>query len=149
MLTINFQTRFVKAVENGLAELRGDPLPWPGVRPKRQTIRPYRKDSKDPKPGDWRALWTGLRTKARRKLGEVKCRTVQRIHVGKFDGARSGFPEVSDLDGRLVWAPDFTQNPFAAERRFAKRDGFQSWIEMSDWFEKTHELPFKGLLIRW
>ena len=135
MPALNFQARFAAAVE------RGD---------KRQTIRKRRKDGRDPKSGDTLYLYTGMRTKACRKLGEVKCRTVQWIHIGKFDGERTGFPEVSSLvDGSPVWAPDFCRDPLAAERRFARRDGFRTWQERSDWFEATHGLPFEGILIRW
>lgn len=28
-------------------------------------------------------------------------------------------------------------------------DGFQDWAEMRDWFDKTHGLPFYGILIGW
>ena len=31
----------------------------------------------------------------------------------------------------------------------ARADGFDKWGELADWFEKTHGLPFQGLLIRW
>jgi len=33
--------------------------------------------------------------------------------------------------------------------RLARLDGFKSAAAMFDWFEKTHGLPFEGLLIRW
>lgn len=32
---------------------------------------------------------------------------------------------------------------------FAKADGFEDWHDMRDWFNKTHGLPFEGILIRW
>ena len=28
-------------------------------------------------------------------------------------------------------------------------DGFDSFAEMLEWFEKTHGLPFEGQLIQW
>ena len=40
-------------------------------------------------------------------------------------------------------------NPVGQATAIAKADGFGSWEEMLDWFEKTHGLPFEGLLIRW
>jgi len=32
---------------------------------------------------------------------------------------------------------------------FAKADGFVDFKEMESWFENTHGLPFKGILISW
>lgn len=31
----------------------------------------------------------------------------------------------------------------------AKRDGFADWAAMVQWFQNTHALPFKGILIEW
>ena len=139
MLTINFQSQFVKAVENGLAELRGDPLPWPDVKPKRQTIRAYRKDRKDPKPGDWRKLFTGMRTKACRPLGEVICKTVETIAIADpMHCEEESCVEIVPL----ILLPEEVDE-------LARADGFDDWEYMLNWFEKTHGLPFEGLLIRW
>ena len=32
---------------------------------------------------------------------------------------------------------------------FAKSDGFIDWNDMIAWFNRTHGLPFKGVLIKW
>ena len=32
---------------------------------------------------------------------------------------------------------------------FAKADGFKCGIEMFNWFETTHGLPFDGVVIKW
>lgn len=32
---------------------------------------------------------------------------------------------------------------------FAKADGFTDWNDLIEWFSSTHELPFKGALIKW
>ena len=37
----------------------------------------------------------------------------------------------------------------ADEEVLAHADGFQSFIEMADWFAKTHSLPFSGEIIYW
>jgi hypothetical protein len=37
----------------------------------------------------------------------------------------------------------------ASEEEIAKRDGFSSTVEMAEWFDRTHGLPFEGLVIRW
>lgn len=31
----------------------------------------------------------------------------------------------------------------------ALKDGFKDWPEMIEWFQKTHSLPFTGILIQW
>lgn len=37
-----------------------------------------------------------------------------------------------------------------AEREaFARADGFDSGMEMGEWFENEHGLPFSGVVIRW
>ena len=55
--------------------------PMVEARKKRQTIRAKREDGRNPKPGDTLYLYTGLRTKSCRKLGETVCRSVQEIVV--------------------------------------------------------------------
>ena len=116
---LNFQARFAPIVESG---------------EKRQTIRAYRKDGRDPKVGDTLYLYTGQRTKRCRKLGEARCRSVQpiQIRVGNIalPGKRGG------STSRQCHA-------------IARADGFSDWSAMTRWFSRTHGLPFKGLLIRW
>lgn len=34
-------------------------------------------------------------------------------------------------------------------RAMAKKDGFEDSDAMLDWFQKTHGLPFEGVLIQW
>lgn len=100
---------------------------------KRQTIRGYRKDGRDPKVGDRLYLYTGMRTKACRKLGEAVCSSTRRVELN-----RNGALAVGGLGYKR---PAFD--------RFARADGFVGMDEMIAWFEKTHGLPFEGLLIRW
>ncbi len=146
MPALNFQKQFVRAVELGslvreaktwepdrsLASIREEmasdfPDEFPlSLNPKFQTIRAYRKDGRDPKPGDTLYLFTAMRTKQCRKLGEVTCSGVVNVRVGK-DSALST----------------------SLRNAFARTDGFRDYLEMLQWFEKTHGLPFKGLLIRW
>ena len=129
MPSINF-TMFIEAVENGIAELEGRPLPHPGVRPKRQTIRALRKVPI--KVGDTLHLFTGMRTKACRRLGTSKALGIEPIRLSwgrcEFAGMRP-----------TAWALD----------RLASADGFADLRPMLDWFEKTHGLPFRGVVVRW
>ena len=84
MPALNFQKQFADAVESGLFDLRGEPRPdrLIGVRPKLQTIRLYRKDERDPKPGQTLYHFTGMRTKQCRRLGEAECTSVMPVEIG-------------------------------------------------------------------
>ncbi len=123
MPLLGFQKQFAPLVESG---------------EKRQTIRAFRKAGRDPKVGETLYLYTGLRTKACRKLGEATC-----IEVRTFNLECS---HALLLDGRRL--------DYAGKEVLAWADGFRvrhlaPYGEMVQWFEKTHGLPFEGLLIRW
>jgi hypothetical protein len=117
MPLLGFQKQFAPMVEAGT---------------KRQTIRLKRKDGRNPKPGDLLYLYTGLRTKTCRKIGEVVCLSVQEITLNWRGVCLSG-----------VW--------LTAEEReaLAKADGFTCFANMGVWFERTHEPEFWGLLVKW
>jgi len=135
MPALNFQKRFAPLVESG---------------EKRQTIRAYRKDGRDPKPGDTLYLYTGMRTKKCRKLGEAECKSARRIQLLDIESGER--PLTVTLDSREGWqdrpVAAYVLNPFQRSD-VAERDGFADASEMFAWFEKTHGLPFEGLLIRW
>lgn len=119
MPMLGFQAQFALLVESG---------------EKRQTIRKFRKDGRDPKVGDTLYLYTGLRQKGARKLGEATC-----IGADKILMARSG---TNNAIHHLFGSPFFMNE-------LATRDGFKHVTAMFDWFDNAHGLPFEGLLIRW
>ena len=124
MPLLNFQKRFVTQVESGR---------------KRQTIRAMRKIPF--KVGDKLFLYTGLRTKDCRKLGEVICERVRHILIEmKKDGISHHFITVNGdkecLYGEIL-------------RNIAIQDGFLSVVELISFFKKTHSLPFNGQIINW
>ncbi|HEX9640700.1 MAG TPA: ASCH domain-containing protein [Candidatus Krumholzibacteria bacterium] len=125
MPSLNFQSRFAPLVESGK---------------KRQTIRAYRKDGRDPKPGDTLYFYTGLRTKRCRKLGEARCESAEAFEIDQYGCAWKQCREHPD-SLEPVRAPELGW--------IATRDGFRSYEEMRSWFERTHGLPFEGFLIRW
>ncbi len=114
MVAYNFQPRFASLVESG---------------EKRQTIRPKGKRV-HAKPGDTVQLYTGMRTKNCRKLGEAVC-TVSTYCAIRADGITLGSHPTMDLDV------------------FAQADGFKGFNDMKAWFRATHGLPFIGRLIQW
>ena len=113
MPMLNFQKQFAADVESGK---------------KTQTIRKRRKNPI--KPGDILYLYTGARTKACRKLGEAKCKSVENISIYTFSYLKNGVG-CHASDG------------------FAKKDGFDTWGDLLKFFIETHGLPFKGDLIKW
>jgi hypothetical protein len=131
---LGFKSRFVPAVENGVAKATRKPEPHAGVPAKRHTIRALRRDGRDPQPGDLLHLYTGLRTRHVRRLGVVRCRKVESVYV-------DGRGEVFKIQGRALDA--------ARLRRLAKSDGFENTDELITFLERLHGLPFDGWLIRW
>ena len=117
MPLLGFKKQFAPLVEAGL---------------KTQTSRAKRRDGRNPKPGDKLYLYTGLRTKACRKIGECVCKSVQEITLN-WRGVC--------LAGRWLTAEE--------QETLAHADGFSCFANMGVWFEKTHESEFWGLLIKW
>ena len=118
MVAYNFQKQFAPLVERG---------------EKTQTIRALRK-TRHARVGERVQLYTGMRTKACRKLVEPDpvCVAVERVVIDQF---------VVLVDGRALSK--------RAANDFAKADGFLDFPAMRDWFKRTHELPFEGVLIKW
>ena len=117
MPALNFRKNFVPLIENGK---------------KRQTIRPCRKDGRNPKPGQVLYLYTGMRTKGCRKIGEVLCRsvdpvTIEELHI--FIGCKQ-----LDIDEKYD---------------LAVADGFNYIDDFRSFFQTHHGLPFSGYLIKW
>ena len=117
VVAYNFQARFADAVESGA---------------KQQTIRAPRKDGRHAKVGDPLQLYTGMRTKACRKLRDAVCHDACTIHIMR-DKVWTFKPQELHLN----------------LDEFARLDGFAHWDEMRSWFEAAHGLPFQGVMIRW
>lgn len=102
---------------------------------KRQTIRRKRRDGRQPKPGDTAILYTGLRTRQARKLGERTIVDVFRVQMVLDDE-----PYIVSNGVRL--------NPGEANA-FAKLDGFTNAREMFAWFREQHGPMFDGFCTCW
>jgi hypothetical protein len=105
---------------------------------KHTTIRKIRKRN-NPKPGDVLSLrrWTGKpygKGTHQEVIKEVVCKEVNLITIF------SDRVKITDQTG-IHWE--------TMPRYIASEDGFSSWVDMSDWFQKTYGLPFEGNLIRW
>lgn len=119
MPLFNFKKQFAVDVENGK---------------KRQTIRAKRKDGRNPHVGDKLYLYTGMRTKSCRKLGEAVCLSVEQIMIYE-----SGIV----IEGKWI-------TTVKEELDFIKADGFNNVFDFFSFFNKEHDgLPFEGLLYKW
>jgi hypothetical protein len=126
MPAFNFRPEFAEAVEWGY---------------KRQTIRADRRDGRPHcKRGDTLKLYTGMRTKSCRLLGTATVTRLARVRIE---------PTCMYLDGRLLFATLHDRDGPQTDNEFAEADGFSSFMDMSDWFAKTHGLPFEGTVIYW
>ena len=118
MPALNFKKQFAQSVNLGT---------------KRQTIRRYRKDGRDPKPGDKLYLYTGMRTKNCKRLLVAKCVCTCYIVINNKKNIT--------LDGKPLNKSEIIN--------LALKDGFDNLNDFISFFEKNHELPFCGLLICW
>lgn len=84
MPAYNFKERFASAVEQGI---------------KRSTIRPRRRNPS--RPGDPLYMYTGMRTRACRKLTTATCRQVRPIIIGSdqvwLDGEQLSVEQIRQL----------------------------------------------------
>lgn len=119
MPAYNFQTQFAPAVEAGI---------------KRSTIRPRRKDGRQPKVGDTLYLYTGMRTKACRLLRKETCTAALPVEIRCVRGTVR-------LDGRLLTEAEVAQ--------LATIDGFASAKAFFAFFRETYGFVLRGLQITW
>lgn len=126
MPALNFKTQFAGDVEMGH---------------KRQSVRAHRKDGRPHcKVGDTLKLYTGMRTKACRLLGEAKVIAVETIKINSTN---------MEINGRLLPSALYSRDCETTDNEFAEADGFEGFMEMADWFQGVHGLPFEGVVIYW
>ena len=118
MPALNFKKQFAPKVESG---------------EKRQTIRAIRKTPF--KEGDILYLYTGMRTRSCRKLGEAKALEVQSIAI------------IQSIENVLI-------DEIALDKEeiieLAKSDGFDSSYDFFGFFAETYkEEIFEGQIIKW
>lgn len=142
MVAYSFKARFVAPIQLGL----GKPDPEaifraPGMQPKRQTIRATGK-RRHARPGETLQLYTAMRTKQCRKIGEARCTEVIPIEI-RFDDIVFWvyLPASSTRSARIKGD---------ALKDFAKSDGFDNSNDMAAFWRVEHGSgTFHGLVIRW
>ncbi|MEO0413869.1 MAG: ASCH domain-containing protein [Verrucomicrobiota bacterium] len=133
-----FQPRFADLVE---AEEKG------------HTIRPLPKGPKYmPKVGDVISCrkWEGKPYRSKH-VELLKAEVTDVFMVRVLEASVECVRGVIWDEDRQVWVPlpdcDFWR--VSNLDIFAENDGFKDWADMKSWFEKTHQLPFEGVLIKW
>lgn len=112
---------------------------------KAQTIRAERK--RHARPGEMVQLFTGMRTRQCRRLGESRCIEVLPIRIELPRERR--VPEV------MVFTPsgDLARHYMTgrALENFARADGFRDFDDLHAFWAAEHPgvLTFNGVLIRW
>lgn len=121
MVAFSFQKQFAEPIIAGT---------------KRQTIRARARA----KPGDRLQLYTGMRTKACRKIGDAICHAVRPIRIVPL-AAGGGF-QIGDEEPQVIgWELN----------AFARADGFADWAALAAFFAKHHPgvETFEGCLTIW
>lgn len=103
---------------------------------KRQTIRKAGKKWENVKVGDKLTLYTGLRTKDCRKLGEAEVESIDNIDI------YIGFI------GSDVWLNGDNINEDVCEK-LARADGFNGVRDFLEFFHDHYGTSFKGKIIKW
>jgi hypothetical protein len=116
-MTLNFQARFAPDVEAGLKTLT--------LRCSPTALRC--------KVGDTVHLFTGMRTKACRRLGTGKVKRVRWVQIKD--------EHTTVIDGQILSRDQL--------RTFAAADGFGGPAEQAAWFDKQYGLPFDLVAIEW
>jgi len=134
MRVIMFQPRFINGITAGT---------------KTTTIRAKARCS----PGDVLSLryWTGLPYRSKHGLiMDVACSAVDRIEIREH---YLFLVRTYTTPLRPFYTEYFQENrlgEFHKMNQLAESDGFSGgWLEMKEWFAKTHGLPFEGALISW
>ena len=112
---------------------------------KRQTIRAPRGDRcRHARRGDGLQLYTGMRTRACRKLGDATCSEVREV-VLDFQGGRVLLDDAIEIDSAEA------RDAFAQSDGFRAVGGARPWHVMRRWWAATHpgQPLFRGTLISW
>lgn len=112
---------------------------------KAQTIRGDRK--RHARPGELLQLFTGMRTRECRRLGEALCTAVERVLIVLPHRRQPPRIVVNTLEGEFVrgatWGVSLDE--------FAQQDGFRDFDAMIAFWRENHpgQDEFSGILIRW
>lgn len=138
MVAYSFKKQFIEPILAGLGEIDAG-----AVRPKRQTIRAFGK-RRHARPGEAVQLYTAMRTKQCRKIGDARCVSVEGVLL-KWSEWPS-FCTFDIKDGRRIGPT----RPIEDMEEFARLDGFPDFAAMKKfWADEHGGATFEGVLIKW
>jgi hypothetical protein len=100
---------------------------------KRSTFRVPRKDGRVQKVGEPVVCYTGMRTKACKRIAGFECAAVLRVAICS-EGVYVNSAKVATRE---------------QSNRYARRDGFKNYAEMLAFMRGYHGVPVYGYLIEW
>lgn len=133
MVAYSFRARFAAPILAGI---------------KAQTIRTERAGrSRHARPGEPLQLFTGMRTKQCRLLGEPSCIGVEGVRIELPAPRRRPEITIANDDGMVVRT---ITDPVGLDR-FARADGFEDFADLFNFWRANHPdlRTFQGRLIRW
>lgn len=133
MVAYSFKARFAEPILVGLGARR-----MHNVNPKQQTVRAIEK-KRHARPGELVQLYTGLRTRSVRKLGEAVCTLTAAIKIE--------FPSIFAAN---IYIDDFSLTEDETHA-FAHDDGFRTIDDFIEFWDDNHgiEKAFEGIIIYW
>lgn len=135
MVAYSFKPRFVEPILSGLMKNLDEDRAL-AYSPKRQTIRATGK-RRHARPGETLQLYTGMRTRQCRKIGEARCTDVRLIRIIVREDDLTVELAGSWITGRKLGS-------------FARSDGFADAKDMLAFWRAEHGLgEFYGMLIEW
>jgi hypothetical protein len=141
MVAYGFKKQFIEPIFWGLDGMRGV---CQLRRPKCQTIRAVGK-RRHARPGEIIQLYTAMRTKQCRKLGDARCVSVEGVLL-KWSEWPSFCTFDIGPDGRRVGSI----RDIGDMEEFARSDGFPDFAAMRKfWADEHGPETFEGYLIKW
>lgn len=103
---------------------------------KRHTLRNERK--RHARPGEEIQIYFAMRTRQCRLIGRAICTAVTPIHIAFYP------PKVAIYGRAVIDTPSKLSD-------FARSDGFASWRELKEFWDKNHARPksWFGMIIEW
>jgi len=140
MVAYSFKKRFIEPILTGLgiALHSFSDLPPPGALGKRRHAR----------PGEAVQLYTAMRTKQCRKIGDARCVSVEGVLLKWSEWPSFCTFDIIELDGRAK--RHGPTRPIDDMEEFARLDGFPDLAAMRKfWADEHGGATFEGVLIKW
>lgn len=144
MVAYSFKKRFVDPIRVGISSIS---LSF-DCQPKRQTIRAIGK-RRHARPSETLQLYTMMRTKQCRKIGNARCVSVEGVLLKWSEWPVFMTYDISEREPG-VWRRVGGIRPILDMEAFARLDGFADFSDMASFWREEHgPETFEGMLIKW